>query len=58
MPVNVNQLKVEQNLRYKVLFSNKVNQSMNLLERMAYYNVQAVNISIHYMRVHSDSSLL
>ncbi len=37
---------VEQGLRYKFLFSNRSNQPMNLLDRMAHYNVNGVSIAV------------
>ena len=37
---------VEQNLRFKVLFSNRANQTMNLLDRMNYYNVNGISIAV------------
>lgn len=37
---------VEQGLRCKFLFSNRSNQRMNLLERMAHYNVNGVSIAV------------
>ena len=37
---------VEQSLRFKVLFSNRKNQTMNLLDRMNYYNVNGISIAV------------
>lgn len=37
---------VEKCLRYKVLFSNRSNRTMNLLDQMDYYKVRGVSISI------------
>lgn len=36
----------EDNLRHKVLFTNKPNQKMNLQDRMNYYHVNGVSIAI------------
>jgi uridine kinase len=37
---------VEQSLRFKVLFSNRINQTMNLLDRMDYYHVKGVSLAV------------
>ena len=37
---------VEQSLCFKVLFSNRKNQTMNLLDRMNYYNVNGISIAV------------
>lgn len=46
MTIQDKQKEVEHGLRYTVLFSNRPNKKMNLLERMAYYKVPGVSIAV------------